>query len=187
VFDDLCTSRDFTPLTDPVRHTGIWPMSFRRNALYWERNTDWYLRLPNTPYPTHYFNSYNHFLDFVFEKPNYPKYAVFAPGANYIVPREVLLKYPKQFYENLRAFVSHTPEVVPGESHLIERALYTIWTTDMPIHENMRKPLPADFTARPPRILSPRERVENFFLARIFQIRWFFFRARGKIRRILGL
>ncbi len=53
-------------------------------------------------------------------------YVKFAPGSNYILPKENILKHPKEFYEKLRSFIDWA--VYPGEAMLIERGLYTIWS-----------------------------------------------------------
>jgi hypothetical protein len=96
-----------------------------------ELNTSWYLN----HHSVKYFNSYNDFLKFIYVAPVLPKYINFAPGANYIVPRQNILRIPRVFYENLRLFISYT--ALPGEAHIIERALSTIWTTNFAISKNM--------------------------------------------------
>lgn len=52
-------------------------------------------------------------------------YVPFAPGSNYILPKENILKHSKQFYEKIRSFLDWT--VYPGEAQICERALYTLW------------------------------------------------------------
>ena len=44
-----------------------------------------------------------------------------------------------KFYENLKFFISYTQ--LPGEAHIIERALYTLWTSNFEVNENMLKPI----------------------------------------------
>lgn len=53
------------------------------------------------------------------------EYIKFAPGSNYILPKENILKHPKQFYEELRSYLDWS--VYPGECMIIERGLYNIW------------------------------------------------------------
>lgn len=53
------------------------------------------------------------------------EYIPFAPGSNYIVPKENILKHPKSFYEKLRSYLNWS--VYPGEAMVLERGLYTIW------------------------------------------------------------
>ena len=88
-------------------------------------------------------------MRFCFIDPVIPKYIRFAPGANYIVPRENILKIPKIFYENLKVFVSHCATAIPGESHIIERAFHTIWNSNFEINPNMLKPIDNSFVAIP--------------------------------------
>jgi beta-1,4-mannosyl-glycoprotein beta-1,4-N-acetylglucosaminyltransferase len=90
--------------------------------MYNEKNTSWYLRT----FPAKYFNSYNQFIKgFGME---IPKYIKFAPGSNYIVRKENIQKHPKSFYEQLRHCVDYS--ALPGEAQIIERFLYTLWTSD---------------------------------------------------------
>ncbi len=145
-FDKLVNNTFFTPFIDHRKHHTRWPISFiSKDGLYNEINDSWYLH----HHPTKYFHNYNDFLQFCFKKSELPKYVKFTPGANYIVPKENILKLPKIFYENLRVFVSHSPTVIPGESHIIERALYTLWSSNFEINENMLSPIGENFSAKP--------------------------------------
>jgi hypothetical protein len=142
-FDKLINNTTLTPLIDRRKHKTRWPISFfSQNGLYNEINNSWYL---NKSHPTKYFHNYNDFLQFCFDNPKIPKHIPFAPGANYIVPRGNILKYPKIFYENLRTFVSHSSTAIPGESHIIERAFYSIWMGTYEINEKMLSPIGNDF------------------------------------------
>jgi len=69
-----------------------------------------------------------------------PKYIKFAPGSNYIVTRDNILKHPKSFYEKLRHYIDYGP--TPGEAQIIERFLYTLWTTDKKFNSEMLKLAP---------------------------------------------
>lgn len=73
-----------------------------------------------------FYNTYNEFLEDNFTNPFFPEYIRFAPGANYVVPKQNILSYSKQFYEKLQSYVSYA--IVPLEAHILERALYTLWT-----------------------------------------------------------
>ena len=52
-------------------------------------------------------------------------YVGFAPGSNYILPKEHILKHPKETYEDLRWILNY--DRYPGESMVIERGLYNLW------------------------------------------------------------
>ncbi len=141
-FDGISNNDAFTPIEDPRMHNPKMPSAFfSSDGGFNEINNSWYLN----HHPVKYFSNYNDFLKFCFKDPVIPDYVRFPPGANYIVPKENILKYPRIFYENLKIFVSHTP--LPGEAHIIERALYTIWTCNFELSEAMRKPIADDFVA----------------------------------------
>lgn len=53
------------------------------------------------------------------------EYLQFAPGSNYILPKENILKHPKEFYEKLRSYIDWA--VYPAECMIIERGLHNIW------------------------------------------------------------
>ena len=133
-FDQISNNNFYTPIFEPIRHKPRWPVSaIFSDTSYVEINNSWFLN----EHPVKYFYSYNDFLKFCFKNPVIPKYIQFAPGANYIVPKQNILKLPKIFYENLRKFISYT--ALPGEAHIIERALHTIWTSNYLINEKMLK------------------------------------------------
>lgn len=54
------------------------------------------------------------------------EYMKFAPGSNYIVPRENILKHSKEDYIKLRSFLEWGR--YPGEAQLLERSLYNLWS-----------------------------------------------------------
>ena len=148
-FDRVLNNAFFTPLEDFKKYKEDWPNSYiSPDGGFCEINTSWYLNL-NEYYPTKYFHTYNHFLEFLFKDAVIPRYIRFAPGANYIVPRENILKYPKVFYQNLLTFVSHSDSATPGEAQIIERALYTIWNCNYKINDAMLQAIGDDFVAKP--------------------------------------
>ncbi len=104
-----------------------------------EKNNSWYIKY----FKTKYFRNYSDFLRFFYKSPLVPKYVRFAPGANYIVPKQNILNIPKITYENLRLFVSH--DQLPGEAHILERALYTIWTNNEELNPEILRKLDPSF------------------------------------------
>lgn len=155
-FNRIMNNQYFTPIEDWHMHKVYWPTCFfSPDGGFCEINNSWYL----TQHPTKYFNDYNDFLRFCYKDPVIPPYTRFAPGANYIVPKANILKLPKVFYENLRTFVSHTQ--LPGEAHIAERALYTLWTANFEISEKMLRPIGDDFVAIPRRITSRKVKLIN--------------------------
>lgn len=58
------------------------------------------------------------------------EYVPFAPGSNYILPKENILKHPRSMYVKLRNYLAyglHNANHYPREAYLIERGLYTLW------------------------------------------------------------
>lgn len=161
-FDQILNNQFFTPIEDFTRHTEDWPSSFiSSEGGFCELNNSWYLKL-NGFHPTRYFHDYNDFLRFCFVHPVIPRYIRFAPGANYIVTKQQILKYPKVFYKNLRTFVSHSKTAIPGEAHIIERALHTLWSCNFAINPQMLKPIDRHFVAIPPRVPSFAQKLESY-------------------------
>lgn len=153
-FERIMNNRYFTPIEDYRMHKPYWPVCFfAPDGGFCEINNSWFL----TQHPTKYFHDYNDFLRFCFKEPVIPPYNRFAPGANYIVPKEHILKYPKVFYENIRTFVSHCQ--LPGEAHIIERALHTLWTCNFELSEAMNRPIGDDFVAIPPKIRGRKAKI----------------------------
>jgi len=140
-FDRVIDNKCFTLLEDWKEHDPNQTALQNGYAMFscdggWmETNDSWYLNHPK--HPTKYFKSYNDFLNFCFVDPVHPKYIRFPPGANFIVPKEYILKYNKIFYENLRTFTRHTR--VSGEGQMIERALYTIWIGNYQVADTMKE------------------------------------------------
>jgi hypothetical protein len=100
-----------------------------------EVNNSWYLNHPE--HPTKYFRSYNEFVSFCFKNPVHPKYVRFAPGGCYIVPKFNILKYDKIFYKNIKTIVEH--HTLSGETHLIERFMYTMWMCNYEVADTMKE------------------------------------------------
>ncbi len=130
-FDRVMNNDRFTPLMDETQHKPKMPVSYIKDGLYYEINNSWYF---NT-WKGKYFSNYNDFLRYVYKKPNILKYIPFAPGGDYIMPRKNILKLPKKLYQDMMVFMSHCRE--PVETHMIERACYTLWTSDQEFNETM--------------------------------------------------
>lgn len=157
-FDKVVNNNYYTPFMYVKKHRELWPTAFfSSGGIFCERNTSWYLRY----HPTKYFHSYDDFLRFCFEDAVIPRYIEFAPGANYIVTKEQILKYPRIFYKNLQTFVSHCPTAIPGESHIIERALHTLWTCTFTVSNRMLKPVSEPFQIPPKIHLTVRQRISH--------------------------
>lgn len=117
-FEKICNNTTFTPILSQEHHTYM-PVCFYKDGMYNEKNDEWYL----SQFPCKNKDSYTQLVALL--DAHKREYNAFAPGSNYILPRETILKYPKSFYEKLRSFLDWT--IYPGEAQLIERNLYYIW------------------------------------------------------------
>lgn len=134
-FNQICNNTNFTEIHDfgPEVHERYSGQQTPASKLdsdgfgFLEINNSWYLQ----SHRPKFFNSLNQFFDEIFEIPFHPDYVRFAPGANYIIPKDKMLKFNKYFYEKMKEFIGW--DIITGEAHLVERALYTLYTTDLKI------------------------------------------------------
>jgi hypothetical protein len=117
-FEIVKDNKTFTPLL--TKHHKVYEPICRYNGeIYEEINNGWYLAShppKNELAARELFQLLN--LD---KRP----YIQFAPGSNYILPKENILKHSKAFYEKLRSYLDWT--VYPGEAQIMERGLYYLW------------------------------------------------------------
>ena len=102
-----------------------------------ELNNSWYLN--KRKHPNKFFNNFNTFMNFIFKSYINPEFIRFCPGANYIIPRNNILKYDLVFYKNLKYIINYAQ--LSGESHILERALFSIWNSEYKVTDIMKKPL----------------------------------------------
>lgn len=115
-------NKSFTPLLTQNHKTysdNNSPICYYSGQIYYERNDNWYLN----QFPTKYFSSYGEFAKSA-QLPN-PPYLPFAPGGNYILTRETVHKYSRDFYANLASLLPYCRE--PAEAQMLERSYYNIW------------------------------------------------------------
>lgn len=139
-FDKVKNNTTFTPLLtqhhpEVLCDTGIlqqqgWnppkPFSFYQDGIYYELNYPAFLKHHPTKDPTWCFaNTFRNFPLLSLLGIDKMEYTPFAPGSNYILPKENILKHPKSFYEELRSYLEWAR--YPGEAMIIERGLYNIW------------------------------------------------------------
>jgi len=117
-FDEVKYNKAFTPLLTK-NHQEKPGVSFYKDGIYWEINNYWYLGAHPVLYPER--------VEMVSETIGIDKmeFVPFAPGSNYILPRENILKHSKKFYELLRSYLEW--DRYPGEAQIMERGLYTLW------------------------------------------------------------
>lgn len=104
--------------------------------VYVEKNDSWYVESPN--HPKKYFNDVDDLLRFIYVNPMIPQFCMFSPGACYIVRREQILKYSRNFYRNLNKIMNYGMQPsFPSEAHQIERILPIIFTSLSEVNEWM--------------------------------------------------
>lgn len=96
-----------------------------------EINSSWY----KNKYPRLFFRDFNCFYQYIFKNVDKPHFIRFAPGANYIVPKDNILLRSRNFYRNLLNFIIHSQ--FSCESHFLERSLYTIWNSNLESSKKM--------------------------------------------------
>lgn len=118
-FDKIKDNKTFTPILTQ-NHQEKEGVCYYKDGLYYEINNFWYLG----SHPCKSIRTQRELCEML--GMNDKEYIGFAPGSNYIIPRENILKHPKSFYEKLRSYLDWT--VYPGEAQIIERNLYNIWS-----------------------------------------------------------
>lgn len=118
-FIDVMNNKSFTPLLTQ-HHKVDDHINRYRSGMYEEINNYWYLN----QHPCRNSESFEELKDLLGLRGR--EYLRFAPGSNYILTKENVLKHPKEFYEKLRSYLKW--DVYPGEAQIIERNLYYIWS-----------------------------------------------------------
>jgi len=116
-FDALDKTK-FQPLLTQ-NHKVYEPVCRYVDGMYYERNDMWYLGV----YPCK-----NKMVPYELQEIlgiGTMDYIPFAPGSNYILTKDNILKHPKAFYEKLRSYLEW--DRYPGEAQIMERGLYTLW------------------------------------------------------------
>jgi len=117
-FEKIKDNTTFTPLLSQEHHTYM-PTCYYKDGMYYEINNMWYLNQ---------FPCKHKMIPYELQEVlgiGGLEYVPMAPGSNYILPKENILKHSKDFYIKLRSYLNWT--IYPGEAQLIERGLYTLW------------------------------------------------------------
>lgn len=86
--------------------------------IYHERNDSWYFHEM-----AHQFPSYIEWAQYL--NLPIPGYLPFPPGGNFILTKERVHHYGKDFYEKMAQTLSYTK--LPAEAHAAERTYYSLW------------------------------------------------------------
>ena len=120
-FDEVKDNEVFTPLLTQGHRTysdNIGVVCAYHGQMYYERNDNWYL----VQFSSHYGSFSEWAKDF--QLPS-PPFIPFAPGGNYILTRETVHKYSRDYYERMASKLPYC--TLPGEAHLAERSYYLMW------------------------------------------------------------
>lgn len=117
-FNKVKNNDFFTPLLTK-KHITYEPICRYNNGIYEEINNSWYA--PQFPRKYYTYNDWAKELGL----PT-PDYLQFAPGGNYIVTREVIHRWPLEFYAKIRDMLPYTQ--LPCEAQYMERTYYTLWS-----------------------------------------------------------
>lgn len=109
----------FTPLLTQG-HKVYEPVCRYTNGIYEEINNSWYSSAFERKFDT--YNDWAKYLDL----PT-PKALQFAPGGNYILTKDTVHKWSKEFYIKMRETLRHSK--LPAEAHYLERTYYTLWNS----------------------------------------------------------
>ena len=114
-FDEVKDNKSFTPLLSKNHEEKPGVSYYSPDGVYNEINNLWFVKKKT--------KKIDELVSFLGTGEN--SYMRFAPGSNYILPKENILKHPKEFYQKLNSFLEY--DVYPPEAWIIERNLYEIW------------------------------------------------------------
>jgi len=121
-FEMVKNNKTFTPLltqNHKIYSDMYGAVNYYKGGIYHERNDSWFL---NSHLPK-YIESWNDWADiFHLDK---PAYIPFAPGGNYILTKETVHKYARDYYDHMRSFLPY--KQLPGEAQCAERSYYLMW------------------------------------------------------------
>lgn len=121
--DEIPDVKGFTPLLKQDHKTysdSEGQVCYYEDGMYYERNNNWYVAQFRCKYFMHYGDWAKEF-----NLPN-PKFLPFAPGGNYILTKEVVHKYPKEFYARMAEILPYCAE--PAEAQMAERSYFNMWS-----------------------------------------------------------
>lgn len=120
--DKALAKGQFTPLMKKDHHTysdrfGV--VCRYHDGWYEERNDSWYLGM----HPAYNFNSFYEWARY-FNLPS-PDYLPFPPGGSFLLTRERVHRYSRDFYAKMRDTLPYT--MMPGEACMAERTYGLLW------------------------------------------------------------
>jgi hypothetical protein len=125
-FDKIIYNEKFTSIED----YGMTPANGFEGRTpeggFLEINNSWYISAHNGTWGlTCKYQSFDEFMDKYFSDYEHVELIRFAPGSQYIVEKQQVLKYPLVFWGSM---IGELPENNMTEAHIVERALWYILT-----------------------------------------------------------
>ena len=100
-------------------------------GMYLERNDPWYVRKENH----RIFCSLDQLADELFLEYTPAKYVMFSPGACFMLPKEYIIRQPKEIYEILLRISTY--DFFPDEAFIVERILPMIFLSGYKTKSNL--------------------------------------------------
>ncbi|MBD2423786.1 hypothetical protein [Cyanobium sp. FACHB-13342] len=98
---------------------------------YYEYENNWYIK----NHPHWFFQSIHELYYFIYGKQLVDPFVLYSPGACYVVHRQQIQKYAKEFFLNINSIITYSDPVnpFPSEAHQVERLSHIIYSSiDLP-------------------------------------------------------
>lgn len=121
---EALSKNEFTPLLkfDHKTYSDQFGQVNRYSHIYEERADSWFFN--NSDLAKKYFHNWDEWATY-FRLPK-TKFIPFAPGGNYILTKERVHRYSRDFYEEMRDTLPYAMH--PAEAHAAERSYYLLWS-----------------------------------------------------------
>lgn len=126
VFDKIIHNKKYFPIEEYDDKSGRYGMKNDIDFGYMEQNNSWYILAHNNSHKlTCKYASFDDLMNWIFIDYNHIEWIRFSPGGQYIVPKDNILKYSKDFW--LRLMNDLNIYGMCTEAHIYERALHSIF------------------------------------------------------------
>lgn len=122
-YEQVKNNTSFTPLLTKGHRTysdNNGQVCYYSGDIYWERNDNFYFN----QFSSKYVSSFNRWAS-IFMLPQNLSYIPFCPGGSYILTRETVHKYSKDYYIKMASMLPY--QTLPPEAHCAERSYYLMW------------------------------------------------------------
>lgn len=122
-FDVLKEKNEFAPLLTQNHKTysdKFGSVCYYAEGMYYERNDSWY---SHQFAHRHGLTTYSDFAKYM--NLTSPGYIPFPPGGNFILTKDRVYRYSRDFYEKMADILPH--DRLPAEAHYCERTYYSLW------------------------------------------------------------